>query len=72
MSIVGPVRWSQQNKLARLAHKSREPMVVRRVLTIVQLARGQQVSKEAKALCTARSAIYRWAHWFRDGGIQVL
>ena len=65
MSIVGRVRWSQRNKLARVAHKAREPSVVRRVLAIGQLARGQPVSQVAEVSCTARSTIYSWAQWFR-------
>lgn len=72
MSIVGRVRWSQRSKLARLARKAREPKVIRRALAISQLARGRQVSQVAEALCAARSTIYGWARWFRDGGIEAL
>ena len=72
MSIVGRVRWSQRNKLARLARKAPEPSVVRRALAIGQLARGQPVSQVAEALCAARSTVYSWARWFREGGIEAL
>ena len=60
MSIVGRVRWSQRNKLAKA-----RPRVVRRVLAIGQLARGQPVSQVAEAFCAARSTLYSWAQWFR-------
>ncbi len=72
MSIVGRVRWSQRNKLAKVARKAREPRVIRRALAIGQLARGQRVSQVAEALCAARSTVYSWAGWFREGGIDTL
>ena len=72
MSIVGRVRWSQRNKLAKLARKAREPNVIRRALAIGQLARGQKVSQVAEALCAARWTVYSWAGWFREGGIDAL
>lgn len=72
MSIVGRIRWSQRNKLARIARKSREPRVVRRALAMSQLARGQTVAKVAEAVCAARSTIYQWAQRFVTGGIDAL
>ena len=72
MSIVGRMRWSQRNKLARLARKAPEPNAVRRALAIGRLARGQPVSQVAEALRAARSTVYSWARWFREGGIEAL
>ncbi len=63
---------AQRNKLAKLARKAREAKVVRRALAIGQLARGQRVSQVAEALCAARSTVYSWACWFREGGIEFL
>lgn len=72
MSIVGPIRWSQRNRLSRLARKSHNGGIVRRALAISQLARGRSVSQVSEALCAARSTVYAWASWFRDGGIDAL
>lgn len=72
MSIVGTIRWSQRQKLARLARQSRDSSVVRRALALSQLARGQAVSQVAEVLCAARSTVYQWAQRFRDGGIEAL
>ena len=72
MGIVGPIRWSQRQKLCRLARRSREPIVVRRALAVAQLARGRGVGQEAEALSAARSTVYLWARWFREGGIDAL
>ena len=72
MSIVGTIRWSQRQKLARLARKSHDANIVRRALTLSGLARGQAVLQVAEALCAARSTIYQWAGWFRDGSIGAL
>lgn len=47
MSIVGRVRWSQREKLARLARKARDPKVVRRAMAIRQLAAGRELSRVA-------------------------
>lgn len=72
MSIVRGIRWSQRQKLARLARKSRSPHVVRRALAVSQLARGRTVSEVAQSVCAARSTLYQWASWFRAGGIDAL
>ena len=45
---------------------------VRRPLAIAQLVRGHTVTPVADAVCAARSAVYLWARWFRDGGIEAL
>ena len=58
MNILGRARWSQRNKLAKLALKTQEPKVIRRALAIGYLARGQQVSQVAESLCVARWAVY--------------
>jgi transposase len=72
MNIVRGIRWSQREKLARLARKSRDSNIVRRSLAVSQLARGRAVSQVAESLCAARSTIYQWASWFREGGIDAL
>ena len=72
MSIVGAIRWSQRQKLCRLARKSCEASLVRRALAVVQLARGRGVGQVAEALSAARSTVYLWARWFREGGIDAL
>ena len=72
MSIVGRIRWSQRQKLVRLARKSRHPGIVRRALVVSQLARGHTVVRVAEAQCAARSTVYQWARWFREGGIDAL
>ena len=72
MGMVGPIRWSQRQKLCRLARRSREPSVVLRALAVAQLARGRGVGQVAEALSAARSTVYQWARWFREGGIDAL
>ncbi len=72
MNIVGRVRWSQRQKLCRLARKAHAPQVVRRALALTQLLRGRSVAQVADAVCAARSTVYQWAQWFRDGGIAAL
>ncbi len=72
MSIVGKIRWSQRQKLARLARKERDAKIVRRALAVTQLARGLGVAQVAETLGVARSTVYHWARWFREGGIPAL
>jgi transposase len=72
MNIVGQIRWSQRQKLSRLARTARNPNIARRALTVVQLARGRSVAQVAETVCAARSTVYHWVEWFRAGGIAAL
>lgn len=72
MKIVGRIRWSQREKLRRLARKSRDSSIVRRAMAVSQLAHGRTPTEVAAAVCAMRSTVYQWARWFREGGIQAL
>ena len=41
-------------------------------MAVAQLVGDQKVSQVAVALCAARSTVYRWACWIREGGIEAL
>lgn len=72
MDIVGRVGWWQRKKPMRLARKTDRPLVIRRALSLVHLSRGWSVIHVAEWMGAARSTIYTWAAWFREGGIAGL
>ena len=72
MSIVKRAPRAERRRLERMARKSKDPDEVRRALGVRRLMEGFPVSEVASALAAARSAVYRWAAWYREYGIEGL
>lgn len=50
---------AQGRRLERQVHKSRDALLVRRILAVLYLADGQSVSAVARRLAAARSSVGR-------------
>lgn len=63
-NLPRPVR----RRLKRMTRKARDPLVVRRALGILMLARGMAVIEVARTTETARSSVQRWKYLFLSEG----
>ena len=59
---------AQGRRLERQVHKSRDALLVRRILAVLYLADGQSVSAVARRLAAARSSVGRWRALWQSYG----
>lgn len=72
MSIVIRGTFTQQRQLRAMAQRSKDRGLMRRALAVSWLMRGQPVTAVSEGLMAARSSVYRWAAWFKVGGLEGL
>ena len=72
MGIVIRGTWTQRRQLRQVSQRSKDAGFVRRAMVLSWLLRGCSVSTVAENLMVARSTVYRWVDWFRDGGVAGL
>lgn len=72
MSIVKRAPRAERRRFERMARKSKDPDEVRHALAVRRSMEGLAVMEVAAALAAARSAVYRWAAWYREYRISGL
>jgi transposase len=72
MRIVISGTSTERRQLRKLSQRSTDARLMRRAMAICWLLRGHSVDSVSEHLTAARSSVYRWAEWFRDGGVAAL
>jgi len=72
MPIVERARRNVRRQLKSIVRRPLQPEMGRRALAVLRLMDGASVAQVAALVEAARSTIYRWARWYRAGGLEAL
>ncbi len=72
MSIIAPILRAERRRIEKTIHKTKCKDHVRRLSSILMLAKGNSVTYVASSLAAARSSINRWIEWYTECGIEGL